>query len=129
MGMKLFVYGTLMRNHGNHRLLEGAKFLGVAYSHKSYALANGGFPIAYTKGGGVFPLLPIKGEVFEVEDHHITRCDRLEGHPDWYRRVEIKATVNEEEVNTFVYEMDGVPTRYNVCNTIIYSNKAYYYWE
>lgn len=127
--MNLFTYGTLMRNHGNNRLLEGAKFLGVAYSHKAYALSNGGFPIAYTKGAEGFPLLPIRGEVWEVEDHHIALCDRLEGHPNWYKREMITASVvGHGDVDTFIYEMNEEPSR-SMCQTTMYNNRLYYYWE
>lgn len=126
--MKLMVYGTLKRGWGNNRLLEGAKFLGDAYSCKKYVLVNGGFPIAYTKEKEGFPLLPIKGEIWEVEGHHVERCDRLEGHPDWYRRNTIQAVVNGGEVETFIYEMNETPSRYSLCNTIDYNNNRYYYW-
>lgn len=127
--MKLLMcYGTLMRGWGNNRLLEGARFIGEAYSHKPYALANGGFPIAYTMEREGFPLLPIKGEVWEVDDNHIARCDRLEGHPDWYCRNTIQATVNGEVVTTDIYEMLETPSRTNVCNTLEYNNNKYYYW-
>jgi len=127
--VNLFVYGTLMSGHGNNCLLEGAKFLGVAYSHKAYVLANGGFPVAYTKGIEDFPLLPIRGEVWEVEDHHIARCDRLEGHPNWYKRGTITASVVDHgDVETFIYEMNEEPNRLSVCQTTMYDNKMYYYW-
>lgn len=127
--MNLFVYGTLKRGWGNNRLLEGAKFVGEAYSHKSYALANGGFPIAYTKYREGFPMLPIKGEVWSVNDSHIARCDRLEGHPDWYRRNTIQATVNGDDVETYIYEMLEAPSRLSVCDTIEYNSNIYYYWK
>jgi gamma-glutamylcyclotransferase (GGCT)/AIG2-like uncharacterized protein YtfP len=33
---------------------------------------------------------PVHGEVFEVNEEHIKRMDRLEGHPTFYRREDIE---------------------------------------
>ncbi len=41
----VFVYGTLKREHGNHRALEGSKFLGEAQTVERYALQVQGLPM------------------------------------------------------------------------------------
>lgn len=83
---KVFVYGTLLRGHGNHRLLERARFLGNAVT----ATANwtmlhlGGFPGIVHSGS-----TRITGELYEVDDATLARLDQLEGHPNFYERVPI----------------------------------------
>lgn len=126
--MKLFVYGTLMRGYGNNRRLDGATFLGKAVTLKSYVLFNGGFPYAVPVSPDPqgFPLLPVMGEVYEVEDHHIEACDRLEGHPDWYQRRVITANMDNRCIATCIYEMPRLDhLSYHLCNV---SDQGHYYW-
>lgn len=80
---KVFVYGTLKKGYGNHRLLEKSKFLGTAYTHSEFSLYNGGFPYA-TDGGKN----EIKGELYEVDDNTLQNLDWLEGYPSHYNRIE-----------------------------------------
>jgi len=127
MVKRLFVYGTLKQGYGNNILLCGAKFIGPAISHKKYVLFNCGFPVAVTLSEE-HPMLPIIGEVYEVGEQHIKSCDQLEGHPNWYRRDEIKATIltTGEEVETDIYEMndwDNSRLKCNIVNNIV--NGAY----
>ncbi len=126
--MNLFVYGTLQRGYGNNRRLDGATFLGKAVTLTPYVLFNGGFPYAVPEDPDVdLPALPVMGEVYEVEDHHIEACDRLEGHPNWYQRKPILARVGEEVVGTYIYEMPRLDhLRYRLCNV---SDQGYYYWS
>lgn len=106
--MKLFVYGTLQRGYGNNRLLAGATFLGPAVSLKPYVLFNCGFPYAvpFTKNEEKFPLLPITGEVYGVDETILRGCDRLEGHPNWYKRTYINVVRDDEEEEVMIYEMN-----------------------
>lgn len=123
--MNLFVYGTLQRGYGNNRRLGGATFLGKAVTQKPYVLFDGGFPYAVPISDK-FPLLPVIGEVYEVEQHHIDSCDRLEGHPSWYQRKTIQALVNNKLIDTYIYEMPSLsPDRYRLCNT----KDDMYYWS
>lgn len=110
--MKLFTYGTLQRGFGNNRLLADATFLGSAVSCKPYVLFNAGFPYAvpYTENEGTHPLLPITGEVFEVTEQQLERCDGLEGHPRWYKRTRIKVKMEGGEVEAYIYEMPTTPS-------------------
>ncbi len=126
--MNLFVYGTLQRGYGNNHRLNGATFLGKAVTLTRYVLFNGGFPYAVpvSPDPQSFPLLPVMGEVYKVEDHHIEACDRLEGHPGWYQRKTIQAMINNRLVDTYIYEMPSLPPdRYRLCNT----KDDIYYWS
>lgn len=102
--MKLFVYGTLKKGFGNHRLLEGAKFLGED-TIPGGMISLGGFPGWLGEGEGY-----TKGEVYEIDEEHLHATDRLEGYdirsPDnsFYIRRSITATVQGE---VLVYQYNG----------------------
>lgn len=71
----VFVYGTLKREHGNHRALEGSKFLGEAQTVERYALQVQGLPMVDRKN----PVPPIHGELYLVDRATLGDLDRLEG--------------------------------------------------
>lgn len=83
--MKLFVYGTLKRGHGNNQFLQAykAKFLSEdTIPGKLYT--DGGLPYVEKGTEGV-----VIGEIWEVDAPTMARLDRLEGHPMWYQRTEV----------------------------------------
>jgi len=79
----VFVYGTLKRGHSNHNHYLGqARFVGAARTEPLYVMRSlGGFP-GVTRGGTT----AVTGEIFEVTNAELANLDRLEGHPDFYRR-------------------------------------------
>ena len=82
----VFVYGTLLRGEGNHRLLSRARFVGPARTAPTYRMHSlGGFP-GVVAGGSQ----SIVGEVFEVNEAELAALDRLESHPRFYRRTPIQ---------------------------------------
>ena len=76
--MRVFVYGSLMRGHGNHYLLEDAKFIGPATTVSRYAMMDVGFPYLINQVEGAYPAV---GELYDLKDDVVTlaRLDRLEG--------------------------------------------------
>lgn len=88
MSELIFVYGTLKRGFGNNRIIADQNYLGlgetVASTFQMYSL--GGFP------GVVRGSKTIRGELFEVDEEAFARCDRLEGHPYFYRREQVEVT-------------------------------------
>lgn len=83
---RIFVYGTLLRGEPNHRLLARATFVGDARTRAEWRMVSlGGFP-AIAAGGET----AVEGEVFEVDADTLASLDRLEGHPRFYRRTEIR---------------------------------------
>lgn len=77
---KVFVYGSLKQGFHNFRLLHDAPFIGVDKT-KGTLLDLGSFPGLLAEGQTT-----IHGEVYEVDGRSLARLDRLEGHPDFYKR-------------------------------------------
>lgn len=95
--MKLFVYGTLKKNRGNDWLLRKAKLLDdrlilYGFEMRSY----GGFPVITPVDRDV----QVIGELYEVNEEQLDSCDRLEGHPRFYQRIEL---VNEKYGEFYTY--------------------------
>jgi gamma-glutamylcyclotransferase (GGCT)/AIG2-like uncharacterized protein YtfP len=79
---RVFVYGTLRRGEGNHRLLAGARCVGAARTAPAFTLRDLGAYPAMLAGGAT----SVVGEVYEVDELTLDVLDRLEGHPRFYRR-------------------------------------------
>ena len=118
--MKLMVYGTLQQGYWNNRLLEGAKFLGPSLTKTPYVLFNCGFPkaVPFSLNEEKCPLLPVMGELYEVDEAHVLRCDRLEGHPDWYIRKKIAVTLDGNDEEAYIYEMPEWQQGSSLCSIV-----------
>ena len=87
----IFTYGTLMKGCSNHRLLEHSSFVGKAISEPVFTMLHlGGFPGIIRSGETA-----ITGEVYEVDTATLKRLDRLEGHPSFYERQSLTATLED----------------------------------
>jgi gamma-glutamylcyclotransferase (GGCT)/AIG2-like uncharacterized protein YtfP len=80
--VKLFVYGTLKQEYGNHSRIDDAEFVGEAVSADCYEMVAGGYPIIWDDAQG----RPVRGELYRVTDKMLADCDALEGHPRFYHR-------------------------------------------
>lgn len=107
--MYAFVYGSLKRGFGNHRLLEGSEFIGEARLSRCGAMYSlGGFP-AVTLGNRVSP---IHGEVYRIDEDTLESLDILEGHPRFYQRTTVTVLMEDdiadvEHIEAYVYLMDA----------------------
>lgn len=81
---KVFVYGTLKRTYHNFHYLKNAKYLGEGHI-EGIMFHCGGFPAVSLAER----FCQVKGEVFEATDDEVYAMDKLEGHPDWYLRIQI----------------------------------------
>jgi len=84
----VFVYGTLRPGEANHHLLagQGAKRIRGARTEPSFRFLDLGAYPAMVEGGST----SVVGELFMVASEQLKALDRLEGHPTYYRRVEIR---------------------------------------
>lgn len=101
----VFVYGTLMQGHGNHRLLaqhdptmQPARLDGYAL----YQVAS--FP-------GIIPeeSAAVRGEFYEISQDTLDALDRLEGEGSLYLRKEVTVTLekNGSQARAYTYIWNG----------------------
>lgn len=84
--MIVFVYGTLLRGEGNHRLLDRARRIGDARTTATFTLLDLGAWPAMVAGGST----SVRGELYEVDAATLRALDDFEGDPDEYRRTRIE---------------------------------------
>ena len=79
---RVFVYGTLLKNEPNHRVLRAARFIARARTAARFTLLDmGSFPGMLDVGDSA-----IEGEVYDVTEPILRALDRLESHPHFFRR-------------------------------------------
>ena len=87
---KLFVYGTLKKQHSRNNILGAASFIREIKTLPNYTMIDlGAFPGILDLGTNV-----IYGELYEVDDSTLEVCDLIEGHPNFYKRIEIELNNN-----------------------------------
>lgn len=112
--MKLFVYGTLKRGYGNHRLMHGAKFLGEAIIEGHVIHDFGGCP-------GIRPAekkYHVSGELYEITEDMLPRLDRLEGH---YPNSPEDSVYRRTELNAWTFLEGGGSSGAIPCSTYVYN--------
>ena len=104
--MKVLVYGTLKKGHGNNMLLQGSEFLraGEFKVHGCQLRANDESPFPYLFKKFNQKTIPFYGELWEVDTDTLDDLDRLEGHPNFYTRIFSK----ENDCFVYIYSGDGI---------------------
>tara|TARA_R110000751_G_scaffold10671_6_gene38666 strand:+ start:2846 stop:3217 length:372 start_codon:yes stop_codon:yes gene_type:complete len=78
----LFVYGSLKKGFGNHRVLENSQYVGVSETGYSYEMVD----LGYFPGVIKNEVAPIFGEIYLVDEDTMQALDRLEGNGSFYNR-------------------------------------------
>lgn len=94
----IFVYGSLLKGLGNHLVLKRARFVRDAHTTPAFTLVNLGAYPGLLAGGTT----AVRGEVYVVNDETLAALDRLEGHPNFYRRQGIALTSARERVEAYL---------------------------
>lgn len=97
----LFVYGTLQSNLCNHSLLDKAIFLGQALAGERMALYVGRLPYLVREARYDGP--EVLGELYLVNEEVLATLDRLEGHPNFYKREKIVVFYEGEAEKVWAY--------------------------
>lgn len=96
----LFVYGTLKEGYSNNHILDDSKKIGEAITKNKYAMySNGYFPYLVDNEENI----NIKGELYEINERTLQRCDRLEGYPRFYDRKLIDVLVKNKTYKAWCY--------------------------
>lgn len=102
---KIFVYGSLKRGFGNHRILENSMFVGstetVQHNFCMHPL-HGSFP-AVTIGPD--DSYAIMGELYEVDNQTLNHIDMLESNGSLYTRQLVTVYNGTEIVEAWIYLM------------------------
>lgn len=110
-----------MTGYGNHRLLQGESvYQGKAYTKERYVMLNlGGIPgVVFSADVPEVGAYPIIGEVYKVSPRALASMDRLEGHPNCYRRTTIQVMYDsdwkdEEVVSAYIWNFSRLVRRSN----------------
>jgi len=120
--MKVFVYGTLRKELGNHYLLQDSVYCGVGLTKKKFVMLESStghsipFVVKPNKKTQSYAT-HIEGEIYEVNQSTLMRLDALEGHPKWYRREYIDVTIDRLTIKAQIYFMPW--TYFEKRNTLI----------
>lgn len=111
---KVFVFGSLKSEGWNNPVLGGAVKLDDAVTVDKFCMWNMGFPYMFREPAyeGHYQL-PVKGEVYEVDDHTLDDLDSLEGHPHFYERQRVEVTLSSgdlEEVWMYINHQEELTT-------------------
>lgn len=126
--MRVFVYGTLMREHVNHRVLVelDAERIGDAFTTTTRTLVDLGpypalLPADAARDAGASR---VAGEIYDLDDTKVDALDAFEGCPDLYTRervaLEETSTGTVTEAWTYVLARD-LPAQAVVVTTGRYS--------
>jgi gamma-glutamylcyclotransferase (GGCT)/AIG2-like uncharacterized protein YtfP len=101
----VFVYGTLMRGHANHRVLVevGARRVGDALTAEPRTLVDLGPYPALLAPGAALPTCRVAGEIYDVDDAALEVLDAFEGCPDLYARERIVLEHEGAELEAWTY--------------------------
>lgn len=95
------VYGTLKKGYNNYwSYLNNCKYIGRGQTKDKYPLIIRGLPYMIddiNKGHNV------EVDVFAVSDSKLKDLDRLEGHPNWYRRKQIPIKLGDKIITCWIY--------------------------
>lgn len=103
----LFVYGTLKRGGRGHRFLATQEFLGEAATEPKYRLFDLGTYPALVKDevNG----LPVKGELWAVDDDCLADLDDYEFAPELYSREPVAIQGRADRIESFIYSKSIPP--------------------
>ena len=85
------VYGTLKKGYSNYNhYLTSSKYVGNGETKDKYPLVISGLPYLIEERGQGHN---VEVDVFKVSSSVLSALDRLEGHPNWYRRKQIEISM------------------------------------
>jgi len=133
----MFVYGTLLKGFGNHRLMTKARGKFIEEDEISAEMFGSGSSFPHIKLVDNFQHT-VKGEVYELSSMKLQIIDRLEGYNEWNDNSLFlrKTTTTKKGHKVFVYEGGKLLLRggkkiesgsWNEHTKIRYKNQCYHF--
>ena len=95
------VYGTLKKGYNNYNnYLTTSKYMGSGHTQDKYPLIIKGLPYMIEQVGQGHN---VEVDVFKVSDPVLASLDKLEGHPNWYRRKQIPVSMHGKTLSCWLY--------------------------
>ena len=120
------VYGTLKKGYSNyHNYLTNSKYVGGGKTQDKYPLLIEGLPYMVNKKGTGHN---VSVDVFKVSNSVFANIDRLEGHPKWYKRIQVPIIVKGKTLSCWIYFNDkhiGKNSKFHKTYTQTYSPSMY----
>lgn len=105
---RVFVYGSLKKEHGLHKLISRSDHedLGRNWIESNYMMADmGAFPALVADLYDPTNIYRVYGEVYAVDQETLAALDFAEGHPHFYNRKKLE--VGPDKLKCWVYVIDG----------------------
>ena len=101
--IRVLVYGTLKKDHGNHGLMReaDAEFIGYDSITGAYKLHDLGNIPACVDAADKEGISRIRGELYAIQPEGLAALDLLEGHPHLYQRRKVWTDIHKRR--TWVY--------------------------
>ena len=105
---RLFVYGTLKSDRIQEALFgeKQKKYEAILNNYSVYEAEDGWYFIKEKKGCN------IKGYVIELDDRNLEICDAFEFCPSMYKRERTTVSIENEDVEVFVYNRVDIINNY-----------------
>ena len=97
----VFTYGTLKKNHRNHKYLESSEFLGNAETTEQFSMRETSYD--YPAVIETSKEYTIPGELYRCSDETLKKLDKLEGIPDLFYRKHVPICYNAGVIYAWVY--------------------------
>ena len=109
----VFVYGTFMQGGGHHSIISEQLCLGAATTKYHYTMSARFHPFVSDIKG--VQSSKIHGELYLVNEQVLKAIDKIEGHPNYYKRKQIYVFINGDPYRAWMYfypKVDGtvIPT-------------------
>ena len=118
------VYGTLKKGYSNyHRFLSNSKYVGGGKTQDKYPLLIEGLPYMVNKKGVGHN---VNVDVFKVSNSVFANIDRLEGHPQWYKRIQVPIVVKGKTLNCWIYFNDKHINKHSKLHKIYTQSYSWY---
>ncbi len=110
MSYNLFAYGTLRKDEFNNQIIANhSRYIETCKTVDEFIIFTQdykAFPFIVRKS--TWPVMAeyackIIGDLFEVNQTGLGRCDKLEGHPNWYKREKIMLETSSGLKEAYAY--------------------------